>query len=108
MNFSNMKALKTLSIQGCTGLTEDIDLTDCTDIEQVDASGTTVNVIIPDGSKITKYELGTPTSIRIVNPTVINPTNVVVDSSNSIDSIDLVNIPNNKSFTTFAKIMNLS
>ena len=108
MNFSNMKALKTLSIQGCTGLTEDIDLTDCANIEQVDASGTTINVIIPDGSKITKYELGTPTSIRIVNPTVINPTNVVVDSSNSIDSIDLVNIPNNKSFTTFAKIMNLS
>jgi len=46
---------------GCTGLTNDIDLTNCSEITQVDASGTTVNVLIPENSKIIKYELGTPT-----------------------------------------------
>jgi hypothetical protein len=108
MKFSKMKALKTLSIQNCTGLTEDIDLTVCPNIEQVDASGTSINIIISDGSKITKYELGTPTAVRIVNPTQLNYTAVKVDNSNNIDSIDVINIPNNRSFGTFAKIMNLS
>jgi hypothetical protein len=107
MKFSKMKALRTLSIQNCTGLTEDIDLTVCPNIEQVDASGTSINIVISDESKITKYELGTPTAVRIVNPTQLNYTAVKVDNSNSINSIDLVNIPNNKSFGTFAKIMNL-
>lgn len=107
MNFSKMKALRTLSIQNCTGLTEDIDLTNCTNIEQIDASGTSINIVIPDGSKITKYELGTPTAVRIVNPTQLNYTAVKVDNSGSIDSIDIINIPNNRSFGTFAKIMNL-
>jgi hypothetical protein len=102
-----MKALKTLSIQNCTGLTEDIDLTYCTNIEQIDASGTSINIVIPDGSKITEYELGTPTAVRIVNPTQLKYTAVKVDNSDSIDSIDIVNIPNNRSFSTFAKIMNV-
>lgn len=66
-----MTALKNLSIQNCTGLTGAVDLTMCTDIEQVDASGTTVNILVPDNSKLTKYEVGTPTSINITNPTVL-------------------------------------
>lgn len=108
MLFNNMTKLKTLSIQNCTGLTEDIDLSMCQDIEQVDGSGTTVNVILPSMPKITKYELGAPTSISIVNPTQITTARIVVDSSNNIDSLELVNIPDNKSFTAFAKIMNVS
>jgi hypothetical protein len=90
-----MKALKTLSIQGCTGLTEDIDLTDCTDIEQVDASGTTVNILLPSNPKVTKYELGTPTKVSLINPIQLTPAGVVVDSSANIDSLDIVGIPNN-------------
>jgi len=64
-----MLSLRKLSIQNCTGLTLDVDLSNCPTIEEVDASGTTINVILPSNSKITKYELGTPTSISIVNPT---------------------------------------
>jgi len=33
----------------------------CSDIEQVDASGTSINIAVPTGAKLTKYELGTPT-----------------------------------------------
>lgn len=102
-----MKALKVLSIQNCTGLTEDIDLTSCINIEQVDASGASINIVIPDGSKITKYELGAPTAVRIVNPTQLAYSSVKVDDSTNINSVDLINITNNRSFNTLAKIMNL-
>jgi len=64
-----MLSLRKLSIQNCTGLTLDVDLSNCPTIEEIDASGTTINVILPSNPKITKYELGTPTSISIVNPT---------------------------------------
>ena len=106
--FDNMTALEVLSIQGCTGLTGDVDLTSCHDIREVDASGTTVNVLIPQsGVPLTKYELGTPTSINLTNPAVLTPQGVAVDSSANIDSLDIVNIANNKSFGMFAKIMNV-
>ena len=107
MDFSNMPKLQILSIQNCTGLVNDIDLTDNEDIRQVDASGTTVNVILPVNPKVTKFELGTPTAVSIINPTSITTQNVTVGNSSNITSVDLVNIPNNKSFTMFAKIMNL-
>ena len=79
----------------------------CTDITQVDASGTTVNVLVPENSKLTKYEVGTPTSINLVNPTVLTPAGVLVDSYANLDSLVIKNIPNNKSYATFAKTLNL-
>jgi hypothetical protein len=92
---------------GCTGLTNDIDLTNCPEITQVDASGTTVNVLIPENSKITKYELGTPTRISIISPTQLNYINVNVDDSTNIDSLDIINATDNNSFKMFGKIMNV-
>lgn len=108
LNFSNMLKLKKLSMQNCTGISSDINLSMCDDLEEVDASGTTINVVVPTGTKLTKYELGTPTAISLINPTVIEPSQVVVDTSTNITSVDLINIPNNESFTMFAKVMNLS
>jgi hypothetical protein len=104
MNFSNMTNLRKLYIQNCTGITSDIDLTGCTEIREVDASGTTINIAVPTGAKLTKYELGTPTAVNLTNPTVLTPAQVVVDHSANITSLDLINIPNNKSFTMFDKI----
>jgi hypothetical protein len=63
-------------------------------------------VLIPESSKVVKYELGTPTQVSIINPTAIQPSGVKVDSAEDIDFIDLINIPNNKSFSMFAKIIN--
>ena len=103
--FDNMVNLRTLSIQNCTGLTGDVDLTMCPEITQVDASGTTVNVLVPTGTKVTNYEVGAPATVSIVNPTQLTPAGVKVDSYHNIDSLDLVNIPDNKSFTMFAKVM---
>lgn len=107
MNFSTMTKLKVLSIQNCTSLSGNIDLTSCPNIQQVDASGTTVNVLVPSNAPLTKYELGTPTSITLINPTTLAPSGIVVDSSTNINSIDIANMPNNTSFNTFAKILGI-
>lgn len=105
---SDIPNLQLLSIQNCTGLTGDIDVSACSDIRQIDASGTTVNIVLPNNPKITKLELGTPTNISIINPTVLTPSNVTVDNITNLAQVDIRNIPNNKSYTTFAKIMNVS
>ena len=105
--FNNMTKLQNLSIQNCTGLTGTIDLSMCSDIKQVDASGTTVNIILPQNPEITKLELGTPTSVNIINPTMLSPNNFVIDSNTNITSIDIRNIPNTKSYNMFAKVMKL-
>ena len=103
--FSNMSNLKRFYAQNCTSLTGTIDLSMCPELLEVDTSGTAVNVIIPTGSKITKYELGTPTTISLNSPTVLSPSGVVVDHSSNIDSLDLINIPNNNAYSMFNKIM---
>ena len=113
MDFSKMAALQTLSIQGCTGLSNDIDLTDNEDIREVDASGTTVNVILPANPKVTKLELGTPTAIDIDSPTALTSSGIAVDSAASLTSLDIVNPPvaNNGSdggFHMFGKIMGVN
>ena len=100
-----MPNLQTLSIQNCTGLTADIDLTMCPNITQVDASDTNINVLVPTQPVLTKYELGAPTEISLDSPTVLQPSGVNVGNYANLDSLDLVNIPNNKSFTMFDKVM---
>lgn len=103
--FSNMPKLKRFYAQNCTSLTGTIDLSMCPELLEVDTSGTAVNVIVPTGSKITKYELGTPTTISLNSPTVLSTSGVVVDHSSNIDSLDLINIPNNNAYSMFNKIM---
>jgi hypothetical protein len=77
----------------------------CTNIREVDASGTSINVILPTNPKVTKYELGTPTSVNIINPTVLQPSGVELDGYKDITSLDIRNIPNNKTYAMFGKIM---
>ena len=84
-----MTNLEVLDITNCNSLTADIDLSSCSNIEQVDASGTLVNVILPTNTKVTKYELGRPSSINIVNPTALTQGGVSVDSYDRIDSINI-------------------
>ena len=102
-----MTALQNLSIQNCTGLTGDIDITMCTDIRQIDASGTTININVPAGAPLTKYEVGTPTSITLVNHQQLSYNNVKVDNSTQLQNIVISNVSNNMSFKMFEKVMNL-
>jgi hypothetical protein len=61
-------------------------------------------VLVPEGAKLTKYEVGSPTSISLVNPTVLTPAGVVVDSYGNLDSLVIKNIPSTKSYVMFDKI----
>lgn len=103
--FNHMPQLEALNVYNCSSLTEDIDLTMCDDLTEVDARGTSINVLIPTGSKITSYKLGTPTEISIVSPTVLQVSGVSVDDYTELDTLELVNIPGNKAFGMFYKIM---
>ena len=103
-NFSNMVSLEKLSIRNCSSLTGNIDLTYCPNIEEVYATGTSVNVLVPENAPLTKYEVGAPTTIDLTNPTVLTPAGVYVQNRNNLDYLDIVNIPNEKSFTVFDEI----
>lgn len=106
MDFSTMPKLQILSIQNCTGLVNDIDLTDNEDIRQVNTAGTSLNVILPSTPKVTNLALGTPSEIVIDSPTVLTVENTSVYGRLNLESLELKNIPNNKSFSMFGKIMN--
>ena len=103
--FTYMDDLTKFYAQNCTSLTGTIDLSMCTELVEVDCSGTSLSITLPTNPKVTKYELGTPTSVSIINPTVLQPSGVVVDNAYNITSIDIRNIPNNKTYTMFGKIM---
>jgi len=85
-----MPNLEKLSIQNCTGLTTDVDLTMCMSLTEVDATGTTVSVLIPNDSIITKYEVGIPTNVSIIRPTALTTTGVRVDNSDSISTLQVI------------------
>jgi len=102
-----MYDLTSLSMVGCIGLTDDIDLTTCSEITQVDASGTTVNVLVPTGTKVTKYEVGAPTSISLINPTSLTPAGVLVDNYANLDSLVLKNVSNTNTYALFDKITDI-
>ena len=101
-----MTKLKKFYAQNCTSLTGTVDLSMCQDLLQVDTSGTAVSIVAPNNTSLTKYEVGTPTSINLINPTVLTVAEVKVDNCSSLNSLDITNIPNNKSFSMFEKIMN--
>ena len=105
--FDQMLNMTKLSIQNCTTLTSSLNLFLNKELLILDMSGTTINAILPTGSKLTTFEQGTPTSISLLNPTQLQPTNVKVDSTTNLTSLILANIPNTKTFAMLAKILNI-
>lgn len=100
-----MPNLVYLSIEGCTGLTGTIDLSN-NSIQQLYASGTTVNFTLPSNTTITNYELGTPSSISINNPVSLTPANVAIDSTANLTNLSLINVNSSTlcGYNTLAKI----
>lgn len=105
--FDTMPNLTKLSVQNCSTLTSSLNLFLNKELLILDMSGTTINAILPTGSKLTTFEQGTPTSISILNPTQLQPANVKVDSTTNLTSLILANIPNTKTFAMLAKILNI-
>lgn len=105
MDLSGISNLQTLNIINCSGLTSDVDLTQNTNIQNVQANGTSINVLIPDNSKITSFTLNTPSSIRIVNPTSLQYNDVSLSSWRNLTSVEIKNAPGNSSYKMFFNII---
>ena len=54
--------------------------------------GTTLNINVPANSRITTLKLGTPTSVVINSPTVLNADGVTIDSSTNLATITLLGV----------------
>ena len=107
--FDNMPHLQTLSIQNCSSLTGTIDLSNCP-ITSVNATGTSVNITLPTGTAITNLALGTPTSIVIDNPTVMEYDDISVADSSSLTNVELTNVNSTavQGYRMFGQIFGIS
>ena len=106
--FTYMPNLVSISMQNCIGLTNDIDVSSLTKLTTLNLGGTTINAILPTNSVISTLHLGSPTQISINTPTALLPAGITIDSSTNIDSVNLtqINTTENKTFNTFAKLIN--
>ena len=97
--------IQNLDFSDCANLTGTLDLSNCIHLQSLNTSGTTLSVNFGTGSPAETIHLGTPSSVVIDSPTSLAPNGVTVDHSANISSLEIINIPNNKSFTIFDKIM---
>jgi hypothetical protein len=103
--FNSLVNLNGLNVSGCNLFTGTLDLTNCKYITTVNASGTSLGVLLGADSHVSILNLGSPTSISIVNPLYLNPTGTTVTSYSNLTSIDLKNIPNAKTYSMLEKIL---
>ena len=103
--FTYIPKLKKLSMVGNTTITENVDLTSNPLVNEVYLSDTNLNTTLPANPIITKLSLGTPTEVKLINPTRITVSNTTVQDPVNLNSIELINIPENRTFAMFDKIM---
>ena len=103
--FTYIPKLKKLSMVGNTTITENVDLTSNPLVNEVYLSDTNLNATLPANPIITKLSLGTPTEVKLINPTRITVSNTTVQDPVNLNSIELINIPENRTFAMFDKIM---
>jgi hypothetical protein len=107
--FPTMPYLTTLSLNGCTSITGVVDFSNCPKLVTLDIRNAAINAKFDNSNhEIATLQLGSPDSVYIKNPKVLVPSGVSIQSKDDITSLDIINVPNCKSFTTFAKIMNIS
>ena len=107
MYFNNMTNLESVSLVNCSSLEYDLDFSNNLKLKSLDMRGTTINAILPENTIIENLKLGTPTNVTLHGATNLTPSNILVQNSNSIDYIDIVNSGNNESFNIFGKVMNV-
>ena len=85
--------LKTLDVRNCINLTQAIDISKCTNIEEIYFDGTKITgITLPDGGNIKKLHLPeTLTKLTIKNQPLL--TELQLDGTSNIESLWLENIP---------------
>lgn len=119
-DFTNMPKLTTLSLNGCTSMDASssvsgiihstLSLSTALQLTSLDLRNTTIGVDIPQNSRITTLQLGSPYYISIVNPVSLSPEEISIQSSSNLSDVTIQDV--NQSylcgFTMFDKIYNPS
>lgn len=94
LDFSNLTALTSASFNRCTKLIGTLNFSTCPELETLDASDTSLGVILPEKSKITTLKLGSPTEIHITRPTVLGnaETTYTMQRNSNLTDVELINI----------------
>ena len=107
--FSTMPSLVTLSLNGCASITGNINFSGCTKLANIDIRNTSIGIIATNNqAELSNIKLGSPTLVNITNPKVLTTSGVTIANNENLSSVELVNIPNCRSFNMFAKLMNIS
>ena len=108
LDFSNNQNLQTLKLNSCAALSN-VDLTGCSHISGFNATGTTLNVTLPENITMSELSIGSPSTLSLHGITVSN-NNFSISSSSNLTNIDLRNVTLNEkhSFGTVELLTNLN
>ena len=89
----NNVLLKKIDVRNCPNLTEPVNMSNCTNIEEAYFDGTAVtSVTLPNGGILKKLHLpDTVTSLSLINQTAL--TEFVLNDSSNVETLILENVP---------------
>ena len=106
--FTNCTKLTELIVKDCdvqefTGV---MNLTGAPQLTTLDMRGTTLSINVPENSRLATLKLGTPTSIVINSPTVLNADRVTIQDDSNLTTISIIGVNQTGpcGFTLFNKI----
>lgn len=104
--FTGMPDLTSVILNGCTQLSGNLNTSTSLNITTLDLRGTELNVNIPENSRLTTLKLGTPTSVIINSPTVLNADGVTIENKTNLTTITLIGVSQSElcGFTLFNKL----
>lgn len=110
LDFSNMQYMTSLSINGCSGLGNGLlDLSANPEITSIDTRGTTVGIKLVN-SKVSSLQLGSPSAVSIINPTILgnSGTTFTIQDDQYLNNIKLegCNISELHGFSLFNTLYN--
>lgn len=76
--FEDIAHLTTLTVKNNPNAYGTFDLSSCTDLTSVDLRGTYIGVILPERSKVTSLQLGTPPKVQMNRPLSLTAANTSI------------------------------
>ena len=93
LSLGNNALLKTLNIANCPNLTDSIDASGCTDIESIEARGSSITgITLPVGGNLKRLNLpATVSNLTVINHSGINE--MIIEGCENITTLRLENFP---------------
>lgn len=104
LTIGNLVLLRTLDVRNCSALTQAVDVSGCTNIENVYLDGTaTTGVTLPNGGILKKLHLpSTVTNLTVLNQKQL--TEFVMPNFTNVSTLRVENTPNIDTFTAVNQI----